>query len=158
MIDRFKEPYKNCLNGVGGKIEEEEYPIATLFRETLEETGLSLIKDMSRNIELMTIKYPSNVILYVYYSVLKEDFDIIKHKHLCPEGRLELYSPQRLIVNYHNQYLAGEGNIPYFINYALIVENELREKKVSETEMQRHWQDLEILKQQNKIHLPKELK
>ena len=42
MVKRNKPPYKDCWNGIGGKIEENETEIQTAIRECLEETGIKI--------------------------------------------------------------------------------------------------------------------
>ena len=71
LMRRKKEPYKNCWNGIGGKIEENETEIEAAIRECKEETGMIL-----KNPKLfITYKYPesnsinSNTTLNVLYDL-----------------------------------------------------------------------------------------
>ena len=53
MVKRNKPPYKNCWNGIGGKIEENETQIQAAIRECYEETGIEL-------------KHPQLLVTYIY--------------------------------------------------------------------------------------------
>ena len=44
MVKRNKPPYKDCWNGIGGKIEENETEIQATKRECYEETEIKLRK------------------------------------------------------------------------------------------------------------------
>ncbi|MBS4175129.1 8-oxo-dGTP diphosphatase [Bacillus sp. FJAT-49736] len=42
LLNREKSPWMGIWNGVGGKIEENEYPMESALREVKEETGMEL--------------------------------------------------------------------------------------------------------------------
>jgi 8-oxo-dGTP diphosphatase len=42
LINREKNPWKGCWNGLGGKIEQDETPKESMIREIEEETGIQL--------------------------------------------------------------------------------------------------------------------
>jgi 8-oxo-dGTP diphosphatase len=42
LINREKNPWKGCWNGLGGKIEQNETPQSSMIREIEEETGIKL--------------------------------------------------------------------------------------------------------------------
>lgn len=44
LVKRNKEPYKNCWNGIGGKIKKNETPLEAAKRECIEETNIALEK------------------------------------------------------------------------------------------------------------------
>lgn len=125
MIYRKKEPYRNKFNGVGGKVKPNETPLCAFLRETEEETGIDLTKEAKRFKKLVTMSYPSGVTLHVFYAVLKDDFKM----HVVPEtneGVLTWYPVKEgkdTLLDVTSRYYAGEGNIPYFINYALMIED-----------------------------------
>jgi 8-oxo-dGTP diphosphatase len=43
MVNREKNPWKGCWNGLGGKIEKDENPLESIIREVEEETGLKVL-------------------------------------------------------------------------------------------------------------------
>lgn len=114
MIRKTKGPYPGCLNGVGGKIEDSDrngYTAA--LREVKEETGIEL-RDMKCLRYEMKIEYTTGTELYVFYAVLKEGV----HEKQMEEEILEWHLVKDML-NVQDKILAGDGNIPYFINYAL---------------------------------------
>ena len=118
FIKRNKEPFKDCINGVGGKIEANESIDEAMRRETFEETDI-LEKHIDKFEYMFTINYSYGVELNVYYLVLnnkyskKDSIDtregILVWKDIICES---LFDSTKTDV-------AGEGNIAYFIKYAL---------------------------------------
>ncbi len=117
MIDKTKGPYPGCLNGVGGKIDvtdiTEEYGA---LREVEEETGLTQT-DIEPLSFLTRQIFPNGVELNVYYTKIKH-FAVAKQME---EEVIGWYNTKELL-DVTNPRLAGEGNIAYFLNYALILE------------------------------------
>ena len=118
FLKRIKEPFKDCINGVGGKIEQDESIDAAMRRETFEETDI--VEELIDKLEYMfTINYSYGVELNVYYIVLNDKYSK-KDSIDTREGALvwkdiiseNLLDPTKSLV-------AGEGNIAYFIKYAL---------------------------------------
>lgn len=128
LIHRNKKPYIGCLNGIGGKIEPHESLYGAMIRELYEETGI--VEEQTDIIDyMMTISYPSNVELNVFYIIVdksfnKQDFSAID------EGTIGWYSiKDEHLLDIKNQKLAGDGNIPYFIEYAILTEKWRRENE-----------------------------
>lgn len=115
-------PYPGKLNGVGGKIEEGELPIAAMEREFTEETGISPC-DVDTIEFMVRMEFPSKVELHVYYIKLK---DTIRNSSWPPmkavdEGHL-IWIATNALTDASYGLLAGEGNVAWFVNYALILE------------------------------------
>lgn len=120
MAHKNRGPYPNHLNGVGGKIEPLDLSIElAALREIFEETRLSS-DDIKPLTYLVTQTFPSGAELNVFYTKIK---DYAEFKQVEDE-KLE-WVPVSLLLDVTNDRLAGDGNIPYFINYSLILE-ELR--------------------------------
>lgn len=62
---------KDMLNGIGGKIEEEETPVEAAKRELLEEAGINLPQE---EFSLLVEKSFKDCILYIYYSSISPLF------------------------------------------------------------------------------------
>ena len=121
LVKRNKEPYINTTNGIGGKVEGKESIAEAMEREMLEETDIKL-ENVNKTEYLATIYYPSGVLLNVFYMILNDSY-VKKNKIDTVEGILRWHN----IVNDNLLYtakenMAGEGNVAYFINYALYKE------------------------------------
>lgn len=119
LMKRKKEPYKNCWNGVGGKIEENETEIEAAIRECKEETGIEL-----KNPKLfITYKYPksnsinSGTTLNVLYDFVEE----IKISENY-EGTYE-WKDIKFAMDFNNKEMAGFSNISQFIKEIFDLEN-----------------------------------
>lgn len=117
LIKRNNEPFKNCYNGIGGKIENDETKFEAAKRECFEETNID-VQDMSH---LMTITYPegttnNNTELNVFYSFVEKQE--IKENS---EGSYE-WKDIDFAMNFHNKQLAGYGNISQILREILIKE------------------------------------
>ena len=108
---RQKDPYKGCLNFVGGKVEPGEESEHAAYRELQEETGIS--KQQIRLFRLMDIRY------------YDKDFDLELYV-----GKLEENVPLRAETNpllwlsldedfTDKDRFAGEQNIAHIMNVAL---------------------------------------
>lgn len=118
MVKRNKEPYKNCWNGIGGKIKEGENEIQATIRECNEETGIKI-----NNPKLfITYIYPqTNEInngtnLSVLYDIVDEVF--VKQNY---EGIYE-WKDISFALDFNNKELAGFANISQFIKEILDIE------------------------------------
>lgn len=118
MIKRNKPPYKNCYNGVGGKIEEGENEFQATIRECKEETGI----DLKEPKLLMTYIYPeTNYInkgtnLSVLYDCVDE-IEIVSNY----EGSYE-WKDINFALDFNNKELAGLANISQIVKEILDLE------------------------------------
>lgn len=121
MLKRVKAPFENLYNGVGGKIEQLESPRETMIRELKEETGIT-IPSLKRLHGLLTLQFPG-MVLYAFAIVLKENKNHIEFEKDTREGKLEWLSIQEdNLLDASNPLMAGDGNIAYFIQLALLTE------------------------------------
>ena len=118
MVKRNKEPYKNCWNGIGGKIKEGENETQATIRECNEETGIKI-----NNPKLfITYIYPqTNEInngtnLSVLYDIVDEVF--VKQNY---EGIYE-WKDISFALDFNNKDLAGFANISQFIKEIFDIE------------------------------------
>ena len=119
MCRRTKEPYKNMLNLVGGKIEKENDGLNEAYRELFEETNITS-KDISLT-HFMNIEYITfNKKLEVCYGILNKEVRLIEEVN-----SLEWLDIDDNFFNM-NKY-AGEGNIGHIIEEIKI--NLLRDNK-----------------------------
>jgi ADP-ribose pyrophosphatase YjhB (NUDIX family) len=109
-------PYPDCLNAPGGKIEEGENANHACIREVKEETNI----DTPFIEYMMKISYPSGTLMSIYYTRLldQKKFNI---NYESEEGRLNWYNVSQCL-DITNPIFAGEGNLAYFINYAIKLE------------------------------------
>lgn len=119
MVKRNKPPYKNCWNGIGGKIEENETEIQTAIRECYEETSIKLVN-------------PKLFITYIYpetneknkgtnLSVLYDFIDEVPVESNY-EGIYE-WKDINFALDFNNKELAGLANISQFIKEIFDIEN-----------------------------------
>ena len=118
MVKRNKPPYKNCWNGIGGKIEENETEIQATIRECYEETEIKLDN-------------PKLFITYIYpetnqmnkgtnLSVLYDFIDEVQVKSNY-EGIYE-WKDINFALDFNNKELAGLANISQFIKEIFEIE------------------------------------
>ena len=118
MVKRNKPPYKNCWNGIGGKIEEYETEIQATIRECYEETEIKLDN-------------PKLFITYIYpetnqmnkgtnLSVLYDFIDEVQVKSNY-EGVYE-WKDINFALDFNNKELAGLANISQFIKEIFDIE------------------------------------
>ena len=119
LLKRNKNPYKNCYNGLGGKINEGESELMCMVRELGEEAGIS---DVLKIAPLVNITFPTNGIqLYVFYILY--DWNNIMYAD-CKEGKLE-WKNFDFVLDIKNDELAGDGNLTYFMKLILNLEKDL---------------------------------
>lgn len=108
---RRKEPYKGCLNFVGGKVEPGEESEAAAYRELQEETGIS--RQQIRLFRLMDIRYyHQDFDLELYVGQLKDDVVLKEEKNPLFWLSLEEDFTDK-------DRFAGEQNIAHIMNVAL---------------------------------------
>lgn len=119
LVRRNKNPYINCWNGIGGKIEVNETPIEAAIRECKEETGIAITKPKL----LVTYIYPeenipnSNTRLNVLYDFVDkvEVADNI-------EGHYE-WKDVEFIMDSNSKEIAGLSNLNQFVKEIFDLEN-----------------------------------
>lgn len=119
LVRRNKNPYINCWNGIGGKIEVNETPIEAAIRECKEETGIVITKPKL----LVTYIYPeenipnSNTRLNVLYDFVDkvEVADNI-------EGHYE-WKDVEFIMDSNSKEIAGLSNLNQFVKEIFDLEN-----------------------------------
>lgn len=118
MVKRNRPPYKDCWNGIGGKIEENETEIQATIRECYEETEIKLDN-------------PKLFITYIYpetnqmnkgtnLSVLYDFIDEVPVKSNY-EGIYE-WKDINFALDFNNKELAGLANISQFIKEIFDIE------------------------------------
>lgn len=119
LVKRNKKPYKDCWNGIGGKIEEGETPIAAARRECMEETNIS----MNNPKLLVTYVYPednpmnSNTRLNVIYDSVNET-----SVNDNEEGHYE-WKNIDFAMDANDKAIAGLSNLNQFVKEILDLEN-----------------------------------
>ncbi|RJX39888.1 8-oxo-dGTP diphosphatase [Paenibacillus pinisoli] len=74
LLNREKAPTKGLWNGVGGKFEPGESPLACVLRETFEETGIKLADAHYRGVVSWESDGISRGGMYVFVAELPEDY------------------------------------------------------------------------------------
>ncbi len=115
LMNRKQEPYTGKLNGIGGKIEDGETPLEAINREYYEETNYEPIHLKF----LLTCTFPDEH-LHVFYGSIKKQEILVKENH---EGIYDWYKIENSFFDVNNDTLAGGGNLPYFIKFALDTKN-----------------------------------
>lgn len=115
MIDKIKGPYPNTLNGIGGKIEDsDEDVLSAAYRELYEETNLIKQNLKSGLNFLVKLHFSNDIEVNVFYG------RIIDRRRVRRKEEEELvWVNTKELLDVTNKRLAGDGNVPYFINFAL---------------------------------------
>ena len=109
---RKKDPFKDCLNFVGGKVESGESSGEAAYRELQEETGISRKQiRLYRLIDL--IYYHQDFILEIYVGKLDEDASLKEETNPLVWLSLDEDFTDR-------ERFAGEQNIAHIINVAML--------------------------------------
>lgn len=123
LLKRNKPPYQNLLNGLGGKIEDNEEPIDAVLREIKEEANIGISSEDKWNF-LFNIKFPFGVELNTFYIVKEETY--LREVKSSLEGEIKWYNiEQDNLLVVQNPNLAGEGNIPYCLYLSKLIENKI---------------------------------
>lgn len=109
MINRLKQPWQGCWNGVGGKIEPNESLKASMIREIEEETGIKVLIENLVYKGKLTWSPNDGSHLHIF---LIDTFEKIQTPILTSEGILD-YRKIDWIVDKDN--LGVASNIPYFL-------------------------------------------
>ena len=118
MIKRNKQPYKDCWNGIGGKIEENETEVQAAKRECYEETGIKLDNPKL----FITYIYPetNQINKGTNLSVL---YDFINEIPLKPNDEgIYQWKDINFALNFNNKKLAGFANISQFVKEIFDIE------------------------------------
>ena len=119
LLKRNKQPYRNCWNGIGGKIEENETEVQATIRECYEETGIQLNNPKL----LVTYIYPETNKMNkgTHLSVL---YDFIDEVPVKPnyEGIYE-WKDIKFALDFNNKKLAGLANISQFVKEIFDIED-----------------------------------
>lgn len=118
MIKRNNPPYKNCWNGIGGKIEKGENEIQAAIRECNEETSIKLVNPKL----FITYIYPetNEINKGTNLSVLYDFIDEVQVKSNY-EGIYE-WKDIEFALDFNNKKLAGFANISQFIKEIFDIE------------------------------------
>lgn len=118
MVKRNKPPYKDCWNGIGGKIEENETEVQATIRECYEETKIKL----SNPKLFITYIYPETNQLNkgTNLSVLYDFIDEVPVKSNY-EGIYE-WKDINFALDFSNKELAGFANISQFVKEIFDIE------------------------------------
>lgn len=118
MVKRNKPPYKNCWNGIGGKIEKNETEIQATIRECYEETEIKLDNPKL----FITCIYPetNQMNKETNLSVLYDFIDEVPVKSNY-EGIYE-WKDINFALDFNNKELAGLANISQFIKEIFDIE------------------------------------
>lgn len=129
LLQRAKAPYKGLWNGIGGKIEPGESPEHAMVREYEEETEMKADECLPfKKLATITLE---GIELHAFYSIIKQA-PFIPQVTSTIEGNLEwLHIEMNALLQANNPMLAGEGNIPYFLHLANIMNK--REENQYET-------------------------
>lgn len=119
LVKRNKKPYKDCWNGIGGKIESGETPIEAAIRECKEETNIS----MNNPKLLVTYVYPENNIMNSN-TKLNVIYDCVEEIYVDDneEGHYE-WKNIETIMNPYDKNIAGLSNLNQFVKEILDLEN-----------------------------------
>ncbi len=119
LCKKVKLPFLGMYNFPGGKIEEGEDHLNSAYRELEEETGIT--KDDTTLHHVMDIDFPiEDTHLELYCGILK--FAKQVREEINP---LQWFNSDDIINGRHNDILAGDGDIPYMMNYIKIFKNKI---------------------------------
>lgn len=117
MLYRARPPVAYQWNGVGGKIEPGETPLACVWREVEEETGLDLRAAEAVRFAGLVRWGPGGAIghrtgMYVFIADLVPGYPIWEDERLVPEGCLS-WKPLPWVCDPKNTTVVD--NIPHFL-------------------------------------------
>ena len=117
MVYRYREPNKDLWNGLGGKLEPDETPKQSVFREMREEAEMNLHKALDVHFAGIVTWNKSDdpnlrVGMYSFIVDLPENYAIWNKEKETPEGLLG-WKNQDWPANLEN--LEVVSNIPHFL-------------------------------------------
>ena len=107
MCRRKKEPYKDKLNLVGGKVEENEDILVAAYRELEEETGITK-EDIKLEHIMDFTYYTNNIELEVFSGILNKEVSVIEEVN-------KLYWIDKNDNFFDLIKYAGQGNIGHML-------------------------------------------
>lgn len=107
MCKRVKDPYLGKYNLVGGKIENDENPLESAYRELEEETGITK-SDISIQPFIDFVWHPVDMLMHVFIGRLRHDVSVVEEVH--PLHWIDVESNF-----FDTNVFAGEGNIGHMI-------------------------------------------
>lgn len=98
MLNRFKSPYPGLWNGIGGKVEAGETPVAAATREILEETTIATADYDISQLGLMDWYVDGTFRdgIYLFKAQLHEPIVKSRYPQWMREGILQPFSPESL--------------------------------------------------------------
>ena len=119
LVKRKKEHYKNCWNGIGGKIEDKETPIEAAKRECMEETNIT----MQNPKLLVTYVYPKTNIMNCN-TKLNVIYDFVQEVAINDndEGHYE-WKDVEFVMDANSKEIAGLSNLNQFVKEIFDLEN-----------------------------------
>lgn len=120
LLNREKPTWMGCWNGVGGKLEQEEQPRASILREIGEETGLELYELSFKGLITWSMTDGSGFGgLYLYLANLPEDY-VYETPIKTDEGILDWKEIDWIL---HPENLGVASNIPPCLEKILYEQN-----------------------------------
>lgn len=122
MLHRNKQPNKHRWNGVGGKLQEGETPLACIQREMLEETDIDIREVQSvRFTGIVTWNIGADITspstgMYVFLAELPAGYQIFQEIQHMLEGEL-CWKPLQWACDPRNTEVVS--NIPRFLPHML---------------------------------------
>ncbi|MWC27689.1 NUDIX domain-containing protein [Paenibacillus sp. MMS18-CY102] len=127
MLNRNKEPGMGRWNGVGGKLEQGESPLACIIREAYEETGIQLGRDQVKYTGAVTwVNEYETSGMYAFIAEMAPGFEY-ETPVATPEGIL-CWKHKDWICNTKN--LGVIGHVPHFLP-VMLTEQMLYEHRFS---------------------------
>ncbi|MFS0555620.1 NUDIX hydrolase [Brevibacillus sp. 179-C9.3 HS] len=116
MLNRNKSPLMGLWNGVGGKLEPNETPLASVLREIREETGIRLETACYKGIVSWVVDGNHTGGIYAFLTYLPDDWERSLTPQVVEEGILD-WKELAWILDPEN---AGvPENLPMFLPYML---------------------------------------
>lgn len=119
LMKRKKNPFINCYNGIGGKIELNESVFEAAIRECKEEVNMDMNPKM-----FITYLYPNSKDDSTTAIELNVLYDFVDQKEILEneEGTFSWFDLS-FALDFENKQLAGYANVATFIREILVSEN-----------------------------------